>query len=250
MKLHEHYSRFLGEDNIYKTIGVGQSKVINSILIGIFIVASFSLLCFSTTVSKTEKSFFKVFDTWSFYLMIICLLSVYILLIIERTRQYEHICDKAGYLNQNKLSVILFGISWNSIVLKYFWFEELASKYRLITNNELKSYKLFINKELEICVEPKFSINVPLLSFLATTLVPLIGFIFVAFGIKGREQSKIIILSIILMSPIFLIIISRVRDSFKDKKRNYTNMQNYSLAVDYILEERERNCTVQDEDTY
>ncbi|OCA80454.1 hypothetical protein BBH99_15410 [Chryseobacterium contaminans] len=250
MEFYQHYSEFLGKHNIYKTLTTIKRYIYIEaiILILLLILVGIGMYFFVKDTITNNIPLSEAYFEWPFILMISSLAGLYIYMAIDRRRQFIDIKKRVGYFKQNMVGVILFGINWDSIVLKYHWFDSLYNNYIFLNNKELEFFKSQNDKELAIKTIPKFPFNLSSLISISSPIISTLSFILLTFGITGKEQNVMIILILLLISPIFFAVIMFIRDNFNEKKSDYKNMQNYSSVLDYILEKRKMNSSLQNEE--
>ncbi|ANF51917.1 hypothetical protein A0O34_15980 [Chryseobacterium glaciei] len=241
MKLHEHYSSFLGEDNIYKNISTIKRNTTFDLVVLILIVVTMGIgvYFFTEDTVKNKTPLSETYYRWHFILMVSSFVFCYGFIFYERVRLFKNIKQKVGKFKQNMLEVILFGIDWDSKILKYYWFEKLHASNRELETWKLEFFKIQNDKDLATSTAPKFPINLSEVISIVVILVSVLNFISFAVGAEeGRQQKLIVLQTFLLVSPIFFPIIMFIRNSFNEKKNNYKNMQNYSLALGYVLDKR------------
>jgi uncharacterized membrane protein len=249
MEFYQHYSEFLGKHNIYKTLTTIKRNVFieAGALILLLILAGLGMFFFVQDTVTKGGSLSEAYFKWPFILMIGSLILLYLYMAVERKRQFLDVREQVGYFKQNMLGVILFGINWDSIVLKYHWFDKLYDNYSNLNTKKLEFFKNQNDKELAINTMPKFPINLSNIVSIGSPIISALSFVLLTFGIKGKEQNVLIILILLLISPIFFAVIIFIRDNFNERKNDYKNIQNYSLGLDYVLEKRKISSVVQDE---
>jgi uncharacterized membrane protein len=250
MEFYQHYSEFLGKHNIYKTLTTTKRflYIEAGVLVLLLILAFLGMVSFIQYTVTEGHPLSEAYFKWHFILMIGSLISLYLYIAVERRRQFLDVKEQVGYFKQNMLGVILFGINWDSIVLKYHWFDKLYGNYEDLETKKLEFFKSQNDKELANSIMPKFPINLSNIVSISSPMISALSFVLLTVGIKGKEQNILIILILLLISPVFFAVIMFIRDNFNEKKNDYKNTQNYSLALDYVLEKRKINFTVQDEE--
>ena len=161
MEFYQHYSEFLGKHNIYKTLTTIKRNVFieAGALILLLILAGLGMFFFVQDTVTKGGSLSEAYFKWPFILMIGSLILLYLYMAVERKRQFLDVREQVGYFKQNMLGVILFGINWDSIVLKYHWFDKLYDNYSNLNTKKLEFFKNQNDKELAINTMPKFPIN-------------------------------------------------------------------------------------------
>ncbi|MDQ0066956.1 hypothetical protein [Chryseobacterium lathyri] len=250
MNFHEHYSRFLGDNNIYKNLSTIKKNVFFDfgILILLLVATGIGVYFFAEDTVKNSIPLSETYNKWHFKLTAGSLVLCYAFIVYERIRLFRNVKKKVGYFKQNMLGVILFGINWDSIILKYYWFDKLYNFSIGLQTKKIEFFKNQNDKELANITMPKFPINLSGIISFGAPFISILSFILLAIGVEeGKEQKIIILLMLLLISPIFFVVIMFIRDNFNEKKNDYKNMQNYSLALGYILDKRKLDNVSQQE---
>ncbi|WP_430827205.1 hypothetical protein [Chryseobacterium indologenes] len=252
MKLHEHYSHFLGKENIYKTINTTKRNTTFDIVVLILILTTgvVGVYFFTEDSVKNNVPLSEMYYKWHFILGISSLVFCYGFILKERIKLFKSIKHEVGYFKQNMLAVILFGIDWNSKILKYYWFDKLYEANKELGTDKIEFFKTQNDKDLQGSIAPKFPLNFSEIISIGAILFSVLNFISLAVGVEeGRQQKLIVLQTFLLISPIFFPILMFIRNSFNEKKNDYKNMQNYSLALGYILDKRRIESISQQENS-
>lgn len=243
MEFYQDYSDFLEKNNINNTsTTLKKNKYWDLSLLFLALIGTFiSILSFANESQSIIESPSVIFKIKSFYFLIVILLTIYIVIVVERIKLFKNIRYNVGYFRQNMLDVILHGVDWNSIIIKTYWYHKLYDVYSIVNNEKIEFFKAEIDRELANRSEPKFPIDLSNFLSMGSVLVSCISFLLLTFGINGKEQQLIIVLLFLLMSPLFLMFAMNLRNNFNEKKNDYQKMKDYSSAMSYILDRRKLN---------
>lgn len=244
MNYYEHYRDFLDKNNIYNIFNSYNIKCnrINPILfIFLILIQAIGLYFFTDEVINKEIPISKAIFRWPFLLIMVVLIFFSGITIRERIRLYKQIRRQIGDFEQNLFSVVLDGVNWDAIILKYYWFDRLYIIYGELETVKINFFKHQNDIELANRSAPKFLIKLSEIIASGSTIVSVLSYILLALGVGDKDQRILVVLIFLVFSPIIYVAIIFFKTKFDRRKIDYKNMLNYSLALEYILRKREMN---------